>query len=88
MPAPRFRSRTYKRVKTRLPGGELVTHYKKRNPSPAKCGGCGKELKGIPRLRPYKMKKIGVSKKRTERPYGGNLCSECSRKLIKQKARE
>jgi len=87
MPAPRFRSRTFKRVKTRLPGGDLVLHYEKRKPKAIKCS-CGKELKGIPRERPYKMQKLGISKKRTERPYGGNLCSECSRKLIKQKARE
>ena len=71
-----------------MPGGDSVIHYEKRSPKIAKCGKCGKSLKGIPRERPYKIRKIGLSKKRTERPYGGFLCSECSRNLIKKKARE
>ncbi|MBN2367406.1 50S ribosomal protein L34e [Candidatus Woesearchaeota archaeon] len=87
MPEPRFRSRTFKRVHKKLPGGSTVLTHEKRTPQPHKCAVCKKELKGIPRERPYKVKKLGVSKKRTERPYGGYLCSACSRKLLKEKAR-
>ena len=87
MPEPRHRSRTYRRVKTRLPGGDTIIQYKKRTPKVAKCANCGAELKGIPRLRDYKMKKVGKSKKSVERPYGGNLCSKCARSLIKEEAR-
>lgn len=87
MPAPRFRSRSFRRVKKRLPGGKLVTHYEKRTPKVAKCAQCGNALKGIPRERPYKMQKLGISKKRPERPFGGYLCSNCSRDLIKREAR-
>jgi large subunit ribosomal protein L34e len=87
MPEPRYRSRTYRRIRTKLPGGENVLHYKKRTPKAAKCSKCGADLKGIPRLRDYKMMKLGKSKKRVERPFGGNLCSKCSRSLIKEETR-
>ncbi len=85
MPEPRFRSRSYRRVKKRLPSGRVAVHYEKRLPKPAKCAKCKTELKGIPRARPSKMKKLGISKKRVARPYGGNLCSTCARDLIKEK---
>ena len=87
MPEPRFRSRSYRRVKKKLPGGRNTTHYEKRLPNVAKCSNCKTELKGIPRGRPKRMQKLGISKKRTARPYGGNLCSKCTRDLIKEKAR-
>ncbi len=87
MPQPRFRSRSYRRVRKKLPGGSNVIHYEKRLPRVAKCANCNSELKGIPRGRPSKMKKLGVSNKRVERPYGGNLCSKCTRALVKEKAR-
>lgn len=87
MPEPRFKSRTFARIKTKLPGGSTVTKYKLRKPKVLTCA-CGKALKGIPRLRPTKMRNLPLSKKRVERPYGGNLCSKCSRELIKKQARE
>lgn len=87
MPEPRHRSRTYRRIRTKLPGGENVLHYKKRTPRVAKCANCGVELKGIPRVRDYKMQTLSKSKKRVERPFGGNLCSKCSRSLIKDETR-
>ena len=87
MPEPRHRSRSSRRVKTKLPGGEVVTHYKKRTPGISKCSKCGENLKGIPRVRPYKMTKLNISKKRVERPFGGNLCTKCARSLIKEEAR-
>jgi len=82
MPAPRFRSRTYRRIHTRV-----TIHYKERKPKIAKCGSCGAKLKGVPRERPYKMQQLPKTKKRPERPYGGNLCSTCMRKLMVEKAR-
>ena len=88
MTEPRFRSRSYKRKQKKLPGGETVKRYKKKTPGVARCSNCGKNLKGIPRKRPHKMRNMGKTEKRPERPHGGKLCSECSRKLIKEKARE
>ena len=87
MPEPRFRSRSFRRVKKRLPGGDTVLRHEKRKPKVARCSNCGTELKGTPRERPHKMQKLGITKKRPQRPYGGNLCSKCSRAKIKNEAR-
>jgi large subunit ribosomal protein L34e len=87
MPEPRFKSRTYRRIKTRLPGSTVTIHYVKRKPQLPKCAVCKKELKGTPRAFDFDKKKMGISKKRPERPFGGYMCSSCSRKQIKQEAR-
>ncbi|MBL7055182.1 50S ribosomal protein L34e [Candidatus Woesearchaeota archaeon] len=87
MPAPNKRSRTFRRVYRKVPGGKTVLHYKKRKPSKAKCGKCKAILKGVPRERPYKMRTMAKTKKRPERPYGGALCSKCTREVFKEKAR-
>ena len=87
MPAGRFKSRTFRRVFVRTPGARTVLHYRKRKPKAAKCGCCGTALKGAPRERPYKMSNLPKTKKRPERPFGGNLCSRCMRKAVVEKAR-
>lgn len=88
MPEGNKRSRTFKRIHKKLPGGRNTVHYEKRKPGKAKCGKCGALLKGVPRERPYKMQKMPRSVKRPERPYGGNLCSRCTREVFIQKARK
>ena len=40
---------------------------------------------GTPRDIPAKIKKLAKTEKRPERPYGGNLCSKCTRAKIKSK---
>lgn len=87
MPAGRYKSRTLRRVFVKTPGGNTTLHYRKRKPSKAECGKCGAPLAGVPRERPYKMMNMPKTKKRPERPFGGVLCSKCSRLLIKQKSR-
>ncbi len=87
MPAMRYRSRTLRRVKKVTPGGKNVVHYKKRKPSPAKCGNCGKPLGGVPSERPYKMRTLAKTKKRPERAYGGVLCPSCLKAKLKEEAR-
>ena len=88
MPAGRHKSRSLRRVFVRTPGGRTVLHYRKRKPKNAKCSSCGIVLKGVPRERPFKMKKMAKSKKRPSRPYAGVLCSKCMRSAIIEKARE
>lgn len=87
MPAGRYRSRTYRRVHVKTPGGRTVLRYRKRKPSAARCS-CGALLKGVPRERPYKFKKIPQSSRKPTRPFGGNLCSKCMRALIIARARK
>ena len=82
-----LRSRSLRRVKVRTPGSRVVTHFRKKKPSAAHCGGCGDVLKGVARERPYKMQNMAKTMKRPERAYGGVLCTRCSRGLFKEKAK-
>lgn len=88
MPAMRYRSRSYKRVNKKTPGGRNVLRYKKKKPSKHVCAECGQVLHGVPRGRPYEIRKLSKSQKRPNRPYGGYLCSKCARKLFKEEARK
>ena len=67
MPANRFRSRSYKRVKKNTPGGENVLRYKKKKPSKHVCAECGAVLHGVPRGRPYEIGKLSKTAKRPNR---------------------
>ena len=87
MPEPYKRSRSLRRLQVKTPGGRTALHYEERKPGKAKCGNCGILLKGVPRERPLKKHKLPKTKKRPERPYGGNLCSKCMRSLIVENAR-
>ncbi len=82
----RFKARkAFRRIKVVVPGNTVKTHYRPRKPSKAICGVCGKVLAGVPRERPTKMQNMPKSSKRPERPYGGVLCSRCSREKHKEK---
>lgn len=82
MPEGKKKSRTYRRIPKKLPGGRITTQYKKRKPSRAQCAECGAVLAGVPRERPFIMRSISKTQKRPERPYGGVLCSKCMRRKI------
>ena len=88
MPEPRFRSRTFKRIKKTLPSGTRTIQHRKPNTQHAKCAGCGKVLKGVARGSNRVMSNMPKSKKRVERPFGGNLCSACARSVIKAETRK
>jgi large subunit ribosomal protein L34e len=88
MVKPHLRSRSLKRKKVRTPGKRLTTHYKSKKPGVAKCAICKKRLHGIPRLNQADMRKLAKTKKRPQRPYGGNLCSKCMRNLFKKSVTE
>lgn len=86
MPRPNKRSRTLRRIFRKVPSGTRLV-YSKRKPRKAICSGCGSNLLGVLNERPYKMRTSAKSKKRPERPYGGNLCSECMREKIRENVR-
>jgi len=88
MPEPRYRSRTLRRVKRKLPGGNTVIHYEKRKPKLGVCSVTGEKLQGVPRERPFKMQKLGKSAKRPSRPFAGVLSSKAMRSLIKKETRK
>jgi len=88
MPAPNKRSRSYRRVFKKTPGGKNKIHYEKRKPSKAICGGCGAVLPGTANKRAFKMQNMAKTAKRPSRPYGGVLCSKCMRELQIERARQ
>lgn len=82
------KSRTFRRVSKKTPGGKVVLHHVLRKPKKAHCGTCGDVLKGVARERPIKMQNMPKTMKRPERPFGGVLCSKCLRQQIKDKIRK
>ena len=83
----RKKSRSLKRKTVITPGGKKIVHYTRGKPGKAECGNCGRPLAGVPREKETKLKKIPRSSRRPERPFGGNLCSICSRKELIKRAR-
>ncbi len=83
-----YRSRTFNRVKLTTPGGRNIVHFEKKKPARAQCADCGKYLHGVPQGNKTTIKKLPKTQRRPERPYGGVLCSSCTRKLIKLNTRK
>ncbi len=77
-----------KYVKVRTPGGRVKLHLRRKKPSKAKCALCKKPLTGVSYGRQAYIRKLSKSERIPERPYGGNLCSECMRNTIKEKVRD
>ena len=88
MPRPSLRSRSFRRIKKKIPGGASIIHYIKRNPSKAKCSNCKKELHGVSSLRPSGMKNLSKSQKTVSRIFGGKLCASCTKETVKARARQ
>lgn len=84
MVRPQLRSRSYRKVYRRTPGGRVAIHFVERKPARAKCGSCGIILHGIQTERPTKMSNLRRTAKRPQRPFGGVLCSKCMRTQIKK----
>jgi len=79
------KSRTFRRVFVKTPGGKVVTHYRRRKPSYAVCPITGKRLLGVPRDTPANIAKLTRSQRKPSRPYGGCLSSEAMRKVLTEK---
>ncbi len=84
----KLKSRTFRRIFVKTPGGKTVVHFKKRKPGKARCARCGKMLHGVARERPYKMRRMAKSKKRPKRAFGGYYCGSCIREIIKERIRK
>ena len=53
----------------------------------AKCGNCGNMIFGSKNLSPGDWGKFSKTQKRTSRPFAGNFCFSCLRKIHKENAR-
>lgn len=88
MPRGMFKSRTFRRISKKLPGGTTKLVYAKRKPSVAHCGRCGAQLQGIPRGTPGEIAKLAKTERRPERPFGGVLCANCLKDVVRYETRE
>ncbi len=88
MPSGKHKSGRYRKIFVKTPGSRTTIHYREKKPQKAVCGGCGKQLAGVPRGKPAVLVNLPKTCKRPERPYGGVLCSGCARRLLQEKARE
>ena len=79
MVRPAYRSRSLRRVHVRIPSGVSVVHYERRKNNPPRCAVCGRVLQGFPKLR----KGDHSGHRPPGRPYGGYLCHDCLRRLLK-----
>lgn len=87
MPRPALRSRSLRKIRKKLPGGASIIHYIKKIPKKAVCAKCKKPLHGVASGLTAKVRSLAKSKKRPERPYGGKLCSKCTKDELKKKLR-
>ncbi|MBN2330640.1 MAG: 50S ribosomal protein L34e [Candidatus Aenigmarchaeota archaeon] len=85
MPRPAQRSRSFRKKPVNTPGGRQTIHYLKKGPCIARCAVCKRPLHGVPSGLPSEMRKLKKTSKRPDRPYGGNMCSACSRETVKSK---
>lgn len=74
------RSNRVKIVKT--PGGNLRYLHVKKTAGTPKCGDCGRQLQGVPALRPRKYATLSKRQKTVNRAYGGSRCATCVRNRI------
>ncbi len=79
--------RRMKKVKRRTPGGALRFIFKRKMHSKHKCAICDSELAGTPRGKPIIIKRLKKVQRRPTRPFGGQLCSKCMRKVVAMKAK-
>jgi large subunit ribosomal protein L34e len=74
-------------LKKRRTPSKTVIIQTERKVRRARCAVCGKPLHGVPRLKQTEMRKLPKTKRRPERPYGGYMCTVCTREQLRQKAR-
>jgi large subunit ribosomal protein L34e len=87
MVAPRYRSTSSKGRSAKTPGGRVNVTYKPKKPSKAICAICKINLKAVPNRSNSGMAKLAKTEKRPERMFGGVLCGNCVRELVKEKIR-
>lgn len=76
-----------RKIKTKTPSGKIIIRKEKERPGIALCAMCKKPLRGVKRRIPSKIRKIAKTEKRPSRLYGGYLCANCTKELVRKRAR-
>ena len=84
----KYKSRKYRKIYKKTPGGRTAIHYMQRKAGMVGCAKCGSTIKGIKNVFASREGALPKSDKRINRIFGGSLCSRCSRIILKARARE
>jgi large subunit ribosomal protein L34e len=60
----------------------------KKRSAKHKCARCGCEMHGMKRFLQAKMSKFSKSEKKPERIFGGYYCANCTREVLRERARK
>ena len=82
MVAPKYRSRSMKRVAVKTPSGGHTLHFKRKRAKRITFRLCGTQLGGVKNSR-----RVSKSKKIPSRMFAGELCAGCTSELVSLKAR-
>lgn len=82
----KFNSNRFRKVKVKLSKGTKI-HYRLKEPNKLTCSNCGVLLSGTVRKSSRSLSNIAKTKKTPTRGFGGELCSECSKRVYKYRAR-
>lgn len=77
-----YRTATNRIRPIKTPGGRFVAQYIEKKASVRRCADTGKPIAGIPRVRPFAMRKLSKNKRTVSRVYGGYLCASALRQRI------
>lgn len=72
-------------TQVKTPGGQMVYHFRRKPYGRPQCALCGEGLLGVPRGSPAAIKKLTKTQRRPTRPFGGQLCTVCTRKAVSLK---
>ncbi len=70
------------KIKRKTPGRRVATHKRREKTSKHKCALCGAVLHGMKRGTNSEIRRASKSQRRPERPFGGQLCTKCFRKVM------
>ena len=87
MKSNRLKSRTFRRVFRKTPGGRNVVHFKRRRPAKPTCPITLQPLQGVARGTPAQIRKLTRSQRKPNRKFGGYLSSTAARRWIIEMAR-
>lgn len=77
-----YRTATNKIRPIKTPGGRYVGKYIEKRVGVPRCADTGKPLSGLPRIRPYALKRQKKNERTISRAYGGYLCHSALRQRV------
>ena len=80
--------RSGKRKYRKTVSGKITIYRPGKKTSPPKCARCDNLLPGVAKGTRVEVRRLTKSQRTPNRPFGGNLCSPCTRRKIIEKVRK